>query len=117
MTSPSMVSSIRSTPWVEGCCGPMLMTMRSSSTASGRFCHSPVVATVYSPSKASRVPAVSSAQAPAAGRVSSDISVLPLVGWRDGGALVHDLDPAQRVVLAVGMPFPVVGQHDPGEGG
>ena len=28
--SPSISSMRRSTPWVDGCCGPMLTTMRSS---------------------------------------------------------------------------------------
>ena len=27
--SPSSVRISRSTPWVDGCCGPMLMTIRS----------------------------------------------------------------------------------------
>src|ERR1044072_2458810 len=30
-SSPRSSTTSRSTPWVEGCCGPMLMTIRSSS--------------------------------------------------------------------------------------
>src|SRR5262245_1932578 len=33
-TSPSSVSSSRSTPWVEGCCGPMLTVNSSRGAAS-----------------------------------------------------------------------------------
>jgi hypothetical protein len=33
-TSPSVRSSIRSTPWVDGCCGPMLRIISSVSMSS-----------------------------------------------------------------------------------
>src|SRR5438105_12379843 len=39
-TSPSMASSRRSTPWVEGCCGPMLR--RSSSGLEGASSAAPI---------------------------------------------------------------------------
>src|SRR4051812_29781884 len=33
-TSPSVLSSMRSTPWVDGCCGPMLRIISSVSRSS-----------------------------------------------------------------------------------
>src|SRR4051794_33076455 len=41
----------------------------------------------------------------------------PLIGRRDGAALVLDRDAAQRIILALGVARPVVGHLDAGERG
>src|SRR5687768_12256726 len=98
----------------------MLMTMRSSSTASGSSCQSPPTTVCSATSAGTLLDAGSSwsrsspQAAPLAGVVVSLIAVLPalvrtLVGRRNDGALVLDVDTTERIVLAQRVPIPVVG--------
>src|SRR6266567_565777 len=88
--SPSSSSTIRSTPWVDGCCGPMLMIMVSSRI-------------VLSPVAPSRVTAI------------VPTSQASLVGRRDERAVVLGPDAGERVVLPQREGLPSVGQLDPPE--
>src|SRR4051812_31564782 len=89
--SPSSSRTIRSTPWVEGCWGPMLMNMVSSRMS----------ARVSPPSGV---------------RASADIALhRPLVDGGDERALVLRADPAERVVLPQRVALPVVRHEDPAE--
>src|SRR6266545_8412676 len=93
--SPSSSSMMRSTPWVDGCCGPMLMIMVCSSAGtSGGFCDS--ASEMRSTESASR----SSACSTGIGH--------PLELHRDG---------ADRVVLAQRVPLPLLGHEDAGHVG
>src|SRR5580765_7638824 len=139
--SPSSSRISRSTPWVDGCCGPMLTTMRSSTSSRSWVMESqswPVTVKTL-PSAVSAEPAYASCVVIAhlhgvsgsprrcspgersgggeEGRGVTSAVRPPLVGWRDGAALVLDRDTAERVVLALGMARPVVGHQDPRERG
>src|SRR4051812_11217059 len=144
--SPSSSRISRSTPCVDGCCGPMLTTMRSSWSAVASSMRSsqsppPEALTTKAPSAAA-----SSAPEDAYGTLGRPdcrpwevVDVLmrgprnvskrsgercgvpsvvapALVGRRDRRALVVDGDAAQGVVLALRVAGPVVRHEDPGEG-
>src|SRR5579884_890435 len=96
-SSPSTVSSRRSTPWVDGCCGPMLMCS-SSRWASGG---GPTWAT---PTSWVLVPGVP-------GRTSASVwvSVCAIDASRDGEI---DRFGAERFGAPQRIPLPIVGQHD-----
>src|SRR5215475_770150 len=129
---------MRSTPWVDGCCGPMLTTMRSSwigspeppSTAS----QSPPVTVKTRPSVVSRAVAYASVVttrplpllARSSGQFgwrlrgsqahSSRSSVRPpLVRRRNLRALVFDRYATERIVLPLRESLPVVRHEDPGQ--
>src|SRR3569833_14378 len=136
--SPSSVRTRRSTPCVDGCCGPMFTTSRSSSlscapwTTSSQSCP-PTLKTV--PSVASSAPYASyslvaltfslpsrttrpSPAAPLARRLAAPWCSYvrpPLVRRRHGGPAVLDGDAAEGVVLALRVAHPVVRHHDPGQ--
>src|SRR3954451_18836986 len=113
--SPSRSMTSRSTPCVDGCCGPMLTTSRSDwcGSAPRVASHSPPVTVYTRPSVVSREPAYGSDVVVMAGP-SSPVGA-PRVRRRDRGALVLDRDAAERVVLALRVTVPVVGHEDPGE--
>src|SRR6476661_10045809 len=135
--SPSSSRMRRSTPWVDGCCGPMLTTIRSSWSevaSSMRSSQSPPeVLRTKAPSAAdSSAPDVAYGslvrwvvlmRGPRKGSErSADLCGVPLVvapalvGRRDRRALVLDGDAAERVVLALRVAGPVVRHEDPREG-
>src|SRR6478672_6224277 len=135
--SPSSSRMRRSTPCVDGCCGPMLTTMRSSwrdVASSMRSSQSPPeVLRTKAPSAAdSSAPDVAYGslvrwvvlmRGPRKGSErSADLCGVPLVvapalvGRRDRRALVLDGDAAERVVLALRVAGPVVRHEDPGQG-
>src|SRR5437899_12967660 len=107
-TSPSVRSSIRSTPWVEGCWGPMLRIISSVSMSSTRQPYSPAVL------RASLLIDV-----PVGGREVERAHADLLPGHRALGHLLRRLDVHAVVevrihpVLAQGMADPVVGQEHP----
>src|SRR5512133_1717573 len=139
--SPSSSRMSRSTPWVDGCCGPMLTTMRSSCRAVASSIRSsqspPEVLTMKPPSAAAwSAPEVAyGSPVRPAGRLvwvlirgpckvserSGELCGVPLVvapalvGRRDRRALVLDGDAAERVVLALRVAGPVVRHEDPGQ--
>src|SRR5919199_3274933 len=91
-TSPSSTSSSRSTPWVDGCCGPML-TVSSSRCSSG-------LTSSVEPTSWVLVPGVP-------GRTSASARTIDVS--RDGevdGLRPEGFGASQRVAL------PVIGQHD-----
>src|SRR5712692_7192331 len=107
-TSPSVRSSIRSTPWVEGCWGPMLRIISSVSMSSTRQPYSPAVLRV------SLIIDVA-----VGGRDVERAHADLLSGHRALGHLRRRLDVHAVVevrihpVLAQGVADPVVGQEDP----
>ena len=111
--SPSSSSTSRSTPCVDGCCGPMLTTMRSSWIGSpsppSTVSQSPPVTVKTRPSVVSRARRRT-------GVCRCHWYDPPLVRRRDLRALVLDRDAAERVVLALRVALPVVRHQDPGQG-
>ena len=117
--SPSSSRISRSTPCVDGCCGPMLTTTRSSAsrsipeTTESQSC--PVtVKTLPDVVSCSRGVGVG-VRVGLVVRCRSSVVGPPLVGRRDRRALVLDRDAAERVVLALRVARPVVGHLDPGQ--
>src|SRR5947209_15932054 len=92
MVSPSISSTKRRTPCVDGCCGPMLRTMECSPT--------PAVPCCWASAMTSSTP----------GRIMSGAAV------GDIGETFLPV-PFDRVVLAQGMALPVGGHHNAGEAG
>src|SRR3712207_1326782 len=114
--SPSRSSTSRSTPCVDGCCGPMLTTSRSSPVASTPMVSQSPPVTVYTrPSVVSRAPAYGSAWLYVVVICGASSVGAPRVGRRDGGVVVLDGHAAERIVLALGVAVPVVGHEDPGQ--
>src|SRR5690625_1175966 len=137
--SPSSSRIRRNTPWVDGCCGPLLTTIRScpavtASTTSSQSCP---VTLMTGPSASSPAAAKGSSVAPARplwlcscsepppGAVNRTSSVMAsrssrvgpaMVRRRDGRPLVLDGDAAERVVLTLRVPGPVVRHLDAGQG-
>src|SRR5947207_5430959 len=112
--SPSSSRTSRSTPWVDGCCGPMLTTMRSSAIGSpppSTSSQSPPVTVKTRPSVVSRAAAYESVvTVDPHGRTRlrrGSLVAPPLVGRRDLRTLVLHGYAAQGVVLALGVPLPV----------
>src|ERR1700728_595165 len=98
-TSPSSSSMSRSTPWVEGCWGPMLMIIVSSSPRSMS-----IWPASFPSDSGSRRTAL---------RASRNVSWVP-PALRRGFLELHG-NPPHAVVLAQGVALPVVGHEDPGE--
>src|SRR5271155_1129284 len=107
--SPSISRISRSTPCVDGCCGPMLTTIRSPG--------SPLRAasTTWFQSWPMRAIKVSEPSSCAVFMASSSVVGPPLVGRGNLRALVFHRDAAERVVLALRMSLPVVGHLDAGQ--
>ena len=106
--SPSSSRISRSTPCVDGCCGPMLTTMRSSSSSADARGDVVPVAAGDGEDRAlgglARRRRRTASVSYVGGRV---IRVRPpLVRRRDLGALVLDRDAAERVVLALRVARP-----------
>src|SRR3954470_20091404 len=110
--SPWSSSMRRSTPWVLGCCGPMLMIMVSSSltSTSTSSCDTP-----RSTAPCSRA------------RTASPVSLRGLISWAPSSVSVVSSvirsprprrffelhgDPADEIVLAEGVALPIVGHED-----
>src|SRR5581483_11890898 len=124
--SPSSSRINRRTPWVEGCCGPMLITIRwswcsrMSSVRSDQSCPVTVYARDASVVMASPPGRPGSGGAPRSAYAGARADVgssegPPLVGRSDGRAVVLDRDAAEGVVLALRVSLPVVRHQDPGE--
>src|SRR5438067_7517210 len=102
--SPSSSSTSRSTPWVEGCCGPMLMIIVSSLRGTRVVIWS---RTVVGPGGRVLM------RTPRRGGASRR---QPLVDRRHADVgLVRRADAAERVVLAERMALPVLRHDDPAE--
>src|ERR1044071_5610597 len=124
--SPSSSRTSRSTPCVEGCCGPRLTTIRSSWIGASPpedtgSIQPPPVTVNTRPSVVSREVAYASvltADPHGRARLRRGSLIRPPLVWRwDLGALVLDRDTAERIVLALGVPLPVVRHQDPGQAG
>ena len=126
--SPSSSIMIRRTPWVDGCWGPMLMIMVSSSPTSMSM--SPV-SRVVAPSgrrraapssmrrSAACVPSRESiswvpSEVSATRRVSSSVELI-VASTGSRGFLELHRHPPDRVVLSQRMTLPVLGHQDPRE--
>src|SRR5881409_3850312 len=101
MTSPSVRSTRRSTPWVLGCCGPMLTSISSVRTSNSM--------SVWSASVRGEL---------VRGRSAVDIQNQGS-GVRGQGSVATDLAPAdamilqrELVILPQGMALPVLVQQD-----
>src|SRR5207244_3375215 len=111
--SPSSSIMRRSTPWVLGCCGPMLMIMRLSSTASTS---TSAVRSTAPTSRASSAAGVAARDriswAPSS--VSRARSGVVMRGSPRGRCLLElHRDAADAVVLAQRVPFPIIGHQNP----
>ena len=123
--SPSRVRISRSTPCVDGCCGPMLTTMCSSPDCSPvrrpprRPRPSPGRRRCRRGPRRSRQSLASRGRGSTAGLMVSRAVIVrpPLVRRRHGRAAVLDRDAAERVVLPLRVAPPVVGHLDPGQRG
>src|SRR4051794_15975757 len=135
--SPRSSSIRRSTPWVLGCAGPMLMTIVWSSSGAAGI--SPSLAASASlirstePTSRSNSRAVSSLRGlspcgaseplrivstiPVAGTTSSagDVGIVSVTGPPWGGRAELHRDGADRVVLAQWMTLPVLRHEDAGQ--
>src|SRR5687768_687340 len=104
--SPWSSSINRSTPWVLGCWGPMLMIIVWSSPATS--CSPMAAASVSDRRKTQWRSRIS--------RVRLAVSVT-VASPRSGGALELDRDAPHRVVLAQGVAVPVLRHEDAGHVG
>src|SRR6201999_1368365 len=102
--SPSRVRISRSTPCVDGCCGPMLMTM----------CQVPGVSAAWSAAATSSSQSWPETLYTRPSAVASCFRP-PLIRRRHLGPAVLDGDTAERVVLALRVTLPVVRHLDPGQ--
>src|SRR5215211_7500452 len=127
--SPSSSRISRSTPCVDGCCGPMLTTTRSSpssampETTESQSC--PVTVKTR-PADVSASRAYGSYAVLISGslrkpgerlRVRSSVVGPPRVRRWDGGALVLHRDATEGVILALRVARPVVGHLDARQSG
>src|SRR5690606_37731658 len=116
--SPSSSSTSRSTPWVDGCCGPMLTTIFSSSIGSRPARTSSQSAPVTVKTLPSGVSWTGAYPVVMVGTsVPGSLVGPPGVRRRDLGALVLHRHPAERVVLPLRVALPVVRHQNSGQPG
>src|SRR5947207_9993067 len=115
--SPSSSSMRRSTPWVLGCGGPMLMIIVSSSetSTSTSVCDTPRRTAPCSRARALSPVSLRGLISCAPSSVSAVRSVMR--SPRPRGFLELHGDPADGIVLAQGVALPVVGHQDAREVG
>src|SRR5437763_5451229 len=128
--SPSSSIMIRSTPWVDGCWGPMLMIIVSSSPTSMSMSPAsravaPSAARTMPPSSMRRSAAVVPSresiswvpsEVSATRRLSSSVWLI-VASTGSGGFLELHRHPPDGVVLAQRMALPVLRHQDPGQVG
>src|SRR5688572_27201492 len=113
-TSPSVRSSMRSTPWVDGCCGPMLRIISSLSRSSRRqpkpppTSGVPVVPLSNTPLLIDVRVVGREVEGPHADLLAGEEALRHLLRRADVHAVV---ELGVHPVLAQGMAFPVVGQE------
>ena len=128
--SPSSSSMSRSTPWVDGCCGPMLMIMVSLVGVGRLLGERGGVGLGQAQHRSRARAAARRRRRPCAGAISwapsavrSTRSVVVVIGghrgWSSGvrGALELHRDAPDGVVLAQRVAVPVLGHEDAGEVG